>query len=217
VRGGPGWISSETYYIEARAEGTPERAVMMGPMLRALLEERFRLKTHRELEDVPMYAMIVAKGGLKLKPIDEKGCVSVDIARNLSRDQVLALDTSTTPVCGNFTSLGDRYKRRWSLGGTTLGRFANQTLSGVLDRHVMDNTGVPGSFNIQLEFGYDESIKEGVFGGRPVGPIATPPPDVDPAPSIFTALEQQLGLKLEKTRGPRQFIVIDSAERLSQH
>jgi uncharacterized protein (TIGR03435 family) len=216
VRGGPGWISSETYYIEAKAEGTPERTVMMGPMLRALLEERFKLKTHRELEDVPMYGMTVAKGGLKIKPIDEKGCVSVDIARNLSRDQMLALDTSSTPVCGNFTSLGDRYKRTWRLGGTTLAKFANQTLSGVLDRHVMDQTGVPGMFNIHLEFGYDESIKEGVFGGRPVGPILTPSSDVEPTPSIFTALEEQLGLKLEKTRGPREFIVIDSAERLSQ-
>ena len=65
---------------------------MMGPMLRALLEERFKLKTHRELEDVPMYGMTVAKGGLKIKPIDEKGCTSVDIARNLSRDEMLKLD-----------------------------------------------------------------------------------------------------------------------------
>ena len=80
----------------------------------------------------------------------------------------------------------------------------------------MDQTGVAGVFNIRLEFGYDDSIKQGVFGGRPAGPILEPPPDVEPAPSIFTALEEQLGLKLEKTRGPREFIVIDSAERLSQ-
>ena len=216
VRGGPGWIESDTYYIEARAEGTPERGVMMGPMLRALLEERFKLKTHRELEDVPMYSMTVAKGGLKIKPIDEKGCISADIARNLSRDEILGLDRSSTPVCGNFTSLGDRYKRTWALGGITLARFANQTLSGVLDRHVMDQTGVGGMFNIRLEFGYDDTIKQGVFGGRPVGPIPEPPADITPAPSIFTALEEQLGLKLEKSRGPRGFIVIDSAERLSQ-
>jgi uncharacterized protein (TIGR03435 family) len=163
-----------------------------------------------------MYAMTVAKGGLKIKPIDEKGCISVDIARNLPRDQMLALDRSSTPVCGNFTSLGNQYKRTWYLGGITLAKFANQTLSGVLDRHVMDKTGVTDVFNIHLEFGYDESIKQGVFGGRPVGPIATPPSDVEPAPTIFTALEEQLGLKLEKTRGPREFIVIDGAERLSQ-
>ena len=110
---------------------------------------------------------------------------------------MLALDRSSTPVCSNFTSLGDRYKRTWALGGITLARFANQTLSGVLDRHVMDQTGVAGVFNIRLEFGYDDSIKQGVFGGRPE-PLLERPPDVEPAPSIFTALEEQLGLKLEK-------------------
>src|SRR5262249_31712954 len=154
-------------------------------MLRALLEERFKLKTHRELEDVPMYTMTVAKGGLKIKPIGEKGCTSFDVAKNLSRDEMLALDRSSTPVCGNFTSLGNQYKRTWTLGGITLAKFANQTLSGVLDRHVMDKTGVTDMFNIHLEFGYDESIKQGVFGGRPVGPIPDPPADIEPAPSIF--------------------------------
>ena len=84
---------------------------------------------------------------------------------------MLALDRSSTPVCSNFTSLGDRYKRTWALGGITLARFANQTLSGVLDRHVMDQTGVAGVFKIRLEFGYDDSIKQGVFGGRPAGRI----------------------------------------------
>jgi bla regulator protein blaR1 len=83
----------------------------------------------------------------------------------------------------------------------------------VLDLHVIDKTGISGSFNIHLEFGYDESIRQGVFGGRPAGPI-TPPPDSDPVGSIYTALEEQLGLKLEKTKGPREFIVIDSAERI---
>jgi uncharacterized protein (TIGR03435 family) len=206
-------MQDETYYIEARAEGTPERTVMMGPMLRALLEDRFKLRTHRELEELPMYALTVAKGGLKIKPIGDDGCISFDKAQNLSRDELLAADMGAKPVCGNFTSLGDRWKRKWYLGGTTLDKFANQTLSSVLDRHVMDQTGVPGLFNIHLEFGYDDNIKQGVFGGRPAGPVEPPPPDVESAPSIFTALEQQLGLKLEKTRGPREFIVIDSAER----
>src|SRR4051812_29610267 len=63
LRGGPGWLRDETYYIEARTEGTPDRMVMLGPMLRALLEERFKLKTHRELENEPMYSLTVAKSG----------------------------------------------------------------------------------------------------------------------------------------------------------
>src|SRR5436309_3183769 len=76
VRGGPGWIHTEKFTIEAKAPGTPDRTVMMGPMLRALLEERFQLKTHRETEEAPMYALTVAKGGMKIKPIGPNGCTT---------------------------------------------------------------------------------------------------------------------------------------------
>ena len=74
----------------------------------------------------------------------------------------------------------------------------------------MDKTGIGGTFNIHLEFGLDESIRTGVFGGAGVG---TPPAGIEKGPSIFTALEEQLGLKLERTRGPRDFLVIDRAQR----
>ena len=94
-------------------------------------------------------------------------------------------------------------------------RFANQILSSVLDRYVLDKTEIPGEFNIHLEFGMDESIKQGVFGGRPPGPLQDPPPGVERGPSIFTALEEQLGLKLEKTKGSREYLVVDSAARPS--
>src|SRR5205823_2443658 len=91
-----------------------------------------------------------------------------------------------------FRSMGDGVNKNWSLGGETLSAFANSILSGVLDRHVMDKTGIPGTFNIHLEFALDESINTGVFGGgRAVDP---PPGGIEKAPSIFTALEQQLGL-----------------------
>jgi uncharacterized protein (TIGR03435 family) len=207
-------MRTDKFTIEATAEGTPDRTVMMGPMLRALLEDRFQLKLHRELEDGPLYALTVAKGGLKMQPIGEDGCTSFTVAQNLSRDEVLALDRGSKPICGNFTSLGDGANRNWYLGGESLTTFANQTLSGVLDRYVIDKTGVPGLFNIQLEFGLDESIRVGVFGGRGVNP---PPPDIPRGPSIFTALEEQLGLKLENTRGPRGFLVIDRVERPTEN
>ena len=73
-----------------------------------------------------------------------------------------------------------------------------------------DRTGVSGRFNIHLTFGLDESIRKGVFGGAGVGPA---PIDIERGPSIFTALEEQLGFKLEKIRGQRQFLVIDRVQR----
>jgi uncharacterized protein (TIGR03435 family) len=189
---------------------------MLGAMLRSLLEDRFKLKTHRELEEEPMYALTVAKGGLKIKPIGPDGCVSPDAARNLSDEDRSAANNGATPVCGNFRSAGNEWQREIALAGITLDRFANQTLSGILDRHVMDKTGVEGTFNIKLQFSFDDSIKEGVFGGRPRGPIQEPPPGESVAPLIVSALEQQLGLKLEKARGSRGFVVIDSVDHLRQ-
>ena len=68
VVGGPAWITSDFYEIDAKAEGPQGHAMMNGPMLQALLEDRFKLKIHRETRDVPVYALTVAAGGLKLEP-----------------------------------------------------------------------------------------------------------------------------------------------------
>jgi uncharacterized protein (TIGR03435 family) len=210
IRGGPGWMHAEKYTIEAKADGAATRETMMGPMLRTLLAERFHLQTHRGTEEAPMYALTVAKGGLKINPIAGDGCTDIEAARNLSREEVMALNNGPKPICGNYTAIGDGANRKWILGGETLTRFANETLSSVLDRFVLDQTGVSGRFNITLTFGLDESIRRGVFGGAPVGPIPT---DIERGPSIFTALEEQLGLKLERTKGRREFLVIDRVQR----
>jgi bla regulator protein blaR1 len=210
IRGGPGWIRAERFTIDAKAADAADRTVMMGPMLRALLEERFHLTTHRETEQAPMYALTVAKGGLKIKAIADNGCADAETVRNLSREDLVAMNNGPRPVCGSYTSVGDRANRTWKLGGITLARFASQILSSVLDRYVIDETGVRGLFNINLTFGLDESIRKGVFGGASVNP---PPPDAERGPSIFTSLEEQLGLKLEQTKGPRQFLVIDRVQR----
>jgi uncharacterized protein (TIGR03435 family) len=215
VRGGPGWVRSQMFSIAAKAEGVTDRAVMMGPMLRALLEERFRLKTHREVEELPMYVLVAAKGGLKIQPIEPGGCVAAAAVADLSPADTLALNRGAKPVCGNFTSLGDGVNANWSLGGTTLSRFANSILSGVLDHYVLDKTGAAGLFNIRLQFALDDSIRPDVFGGgRPIDP---PPSDIEKAPAIFGALEQQLGLNLEKTKGPHEYLVIDRVERPSEN
>ena len=151
-----------------------------------------------------------SKGGLKIRAIADDGCTAFEAAQDLSRDEIMTLNRGPKPICGNFTALGDGANRTWMLGGETLAKFANQTLSGVLDRFVIDKTGVGGRFNIKLTFGVDESIRKGVFGGAGVAP---PPPDIERGPSIFTALEEQLGLKLETTRGPREFLVVDRVAR----
>jgi uncharacterized protein (TIGR03435 family) len=73
IKGGPAWIYSDRYQLEAKAEGTPREEVMLGPMLQALLEDRFNLKIHRETREIPVYDLTVARGGLRMPPVQPGG------------------------------------------------------------------------------------------------------------------------------------------------
>ncbi len=187
IRGGPAWVHSlrDKYSIEATAAGATERTVLMGSMLQSLLEDRFHLKTHRDTEEVPLFALTVAKGGLKLKPMKDGDC---------DPNAAPGTDPSVgTPKCGNLMMMGGEGMTRWMFGGFDLSSLASQ-LSRTLGVHVVDKTGVKDKFVFRFEFRRDDAI------------------DSDSA-SVYTALEEQLGLKLEKTKGPRGFIVIDAIER----
>jgi uncharacterized protein (TIGR03435 family) len=200
VRGGPAWVHSnrDKFTIEATAVGATERTVLLGAMLRTLLEERFRLKIHRETEEVPMYALTVAKGGFKLKPIKEGEC---DPNRSDPPDP-----NAVIPPCGMLTMGGSESSTTWRFAGSKVSALAMR-LSAALRRYVLDQTGIEGDFMMHLKFQADENTPG----------LRSPDASADPsdAPSIFTALEEQLGLKLEKTKGPRGYLVIDHVERLS--
>jgi len=203
IRGGPEWVHSQRdkYAVEATAAGASDRFVLLGAMLRTLLEERFQLKVHRETEEVPMYALTVAKSGFKLQPMKDGEC---------NADRTAAYDPSPTkPLCGSVNTRPNGPNSVWTFGGFEIATLAGR-LSATLDRHVIDRTGVTGEFIMRLEFHPDENT-----------PRITWPPERDAdtsvpqAASIFTALDQQLGLKLEKTKAPTGFIVIDHVERPS--
>ncbi len=211
-KGGPEWIRYDKFTIEASAPGVTDRAILLGPMLRTLLEERFKLKLHRETQDATMYALTIAKEGLKIQPMPPGGCVE-------DRDQVFdaasaranaaAVNAGTAkPNCGGMTMMGSAGHSRWTIGGTTLPNFAH-TLSISMDHYVVDRTGYDADtrFNIHLEFAPDEHVP-GADKRNPRTEFA--PAD---APTIFAALEQQLGLKLEATKGPQAVLVIDHIER----
>jgi len=100
LEGGPSWIDSDRYQISAKAEGAVSRDVMNGPMLQALLEERFQLRIHRETREVPIYALTVAKSGLKLHPADGGSCTP----RNLTQP--------STPPRASVTTAAVRAMKR---------------------------------------------------------------------------------------------------------
>jgi bla regulator protein blaR1 len=203
VRGGPPWVRSERFNVEAKAARAVDRGTLVGPMLRALLEERFHVKTHRATEEAPLYALTVAKSGFKLKPIADDDCTPEEAVTDVPPGERFRIQTGPKPVCGSWSTRGDTVNRTHFIGGMTLEEFAHQLLSSAVDRFVIDSTGVGGRFNFHFTYGMDRGAAAGTAAGS----------DAERGPSIFTALEEQLGLKLERTKGPRQFLIVDSVQR----
>jgi bla regulator protein blaR1 len=191
MNGGPPWLHSAFYEINARAEGNPSVEMMFGPMMQELLEDRFQLKMHRQKIEGPVYFLTIARGGQKLHPFTEGSCTPY----------------STFPPPP--LQPGQKYCERIIGGippaveaqGATLDEFS-KTLRMLVDRPVIDKTGITGRFDIRVEFS-----REGTEpASDPTGP-----------PSIFTALQEQLGLRLESGKGPVDTLVIDHIQRPSEN
>jgi uncharacterized protein (TIGR03435 family) len=208
IEGGPGWIDSDRYQITAKAEGTPGQEAMRGPMLRALLEDRFKLKVHRVTRDVPVYALIAAKNGPKLKAFQEGTCVVLDLSKGP------ALPAKPIPICGFAMRKRNGANVTWEVHGGSLDDLA-RGLGEDLDRIVLNQSGIPGRFDFHLEFAPDQSTAG--LGAWLAGASPGNPADPSGGPSIFTAIQEQLGLKLESAKGPREFLVIDSVERPAEN
>jgi bla regulator protein blaR1 len=191
IEGGPAWIHSALYDIHAKAEGNPNEEVMQGPMLQALLEDRFELRTHRETREVPVYALTVAQGGSNLTPFQVGTCTKMPMKVPLP---ALASGQEYCKVRIGMRAVDAQGSIEAQ--GSTLAEFAHM-LTLVLDRPVIDKTRIAGTFDIHLEFA----------AGAASDPTGA---------SILTAI-QQLGLKLEPTKGLREFLVIDHAERPTEN
>jgi uncharacterized protein (TIGR03435 family) len=196
IKGGPAWIYSDRYQLEAKAEGTPREEVMLGPMLQTLLEDRFNLKIHRETREIPVYELTVARGGLKMKAVQPGGCTLFDVS----------LRPPPRPEQGvNYCRLniGRMEGRNWIVDtqAMSIDYFSKNVLMLYTDRPVVDKTGVGGLFDFRLEFAADEAAES----NEPAGV------------SLFTAIQQQLGLKLAAAKGSGYFVVIDSVERPSEN
>jgi uncharacterized protein (TIGR03435 family) len=205
IEGGPSWINSERYTVNAKAEGTPNLNIMRGPMLQRILENRFKLKVHWVPKEVSIYKLTVAKGGPKLKPFKEGSCIPpaspFDPPPSLAPGQRFCA-TSPQPAPAGLFGL--------HFEGRTIDDFVQTFLNGPfagLEREVSDKTGLTGKFDIELQY------------SRSLNPRQQNPPEAgDPAgPSIFTALQEQLGLKLESGKGTGYTLVVDSIERPSEN
>jgi len=196
--------------INAKAEGPQKQEMMRGPMMKALLEDRFKLKIRNLTREGVVYALTVAKSGAKLQEF--KGtCAPFPAVSPLAPGQ---------EICDSH---GERKANLMTMDirGLELDGFST-LLFGMTDRPVIDRTGIPGRYNFHLEFTPDETTPGMLERFRRLGDVdANSNPTVtasDPiGPSIFTALQQQLGLKLESAKGPREFLSIDHVEKPSQN
>jgi len=208
VRGGPSWVETDRFTIEARAEGTPDRKTMQGPMLRALIEDRFQLKMHRATEDQQIYVMTVAAGGLKITPVAPGACVELDPEKLFSGQSI-----GTGPFCGRlmskapFKALSAKIGKSPAASGTSLAGF----LSTVMDRPVLDQTGLDGRYDVAFDYTPDDTTPNWQSSFERAG-LSSAQPLPSSGPNIFKALEQ-IGLKLAPAKWPVEYIVIDHAVR----
>ena len=234
VRGGPDWVRSTLYTIEAVATGAADAQTMRGPMLRALLERRFGLKVHVETEQFQVPQLAVAPGGLKMKeatctisgpspaapPGDRAARAAMAARRNLDVvRQNLDAARRGAPISGFCGIAGamngpNQVIVMNGFGARELVVFLSSTLLGTA---LINRTGIPdtASFSFVLEFVPDDSLGREFLDQAARGDrqIASDPSTVPRAPAFVTALEEQLGLRLERVRMPREFIVIDQVAR----
>lgn len=177
ILGGPGWVSTDGYNIEAKTEGNPSFQQKL-EMLRPMLADRFQLKFHREMRQVASYSLVVAKGGPKLQTTAAGASGYIRPGKGLLEGQGV-----TMPTLAEF-------------------------LGGSLGQSVTDKTGISGAFDIRLEWTPTEGERNYNYDDRPIDPDGS---------SIFTAIQRQLGLKLEPSKGPVEVLVIDHIDRPSEN
>ena len=186
VVGGAAWLETTKYDLDALPEGEGQPSLeQMKTMLRKLLADRFKLTFHRDKKELSVYALVVGKTGSKLTKS--------------------AGDPNGPPGLF-FQGLGVLPARN-----ATMADFAGVMQAAVLDRPVVDQTGLPGRYDFMLKWTPDQTQ----FGG--LGVKVPPPSDDAAAPDLFTAIQQQLGLKLESVKAPVDVLVIDKVERPSEN
>jgi uncharacterized protein (TIGR03435 family) len=212
VSGGPGWIESDGYDITAQRDVDPRapenRAAFealwadLTLRLQVLLEDRCSLKVHLETKEMPVYALTIAKNGLKLEP---SSCEIVDLEHPAAAP---APGKPRPKYCGNSgTSRNglNMVMTGYGVGMSDLVRW----LSNATSRTVIDRTGYTAEFNAKVEWTPDAGMPPAGHDAMPSTPSDTT------GPTIFTALQEQLGLKLESTKGPVEVLVIDHVEKPS--
>ncbi len=185
VIGVPPWAGTDKFEIEGKpeGEGTPSQEQWKG-MLQKLMADRFKLSFHREKKELPVYALSVAKTGHKL--------------------------TKSGGDPNGLPGLFFRGLANLHVTNATMADFTNLMQSAVLDRPVVDQTGIEGRFDFDLNWTPDDSQFQSLV-------VRIPPPGENAPPPLYTAIQEQIGLKLDATKAPAEVLVIDRVEKASEN
>jgi uncharacterized protein (TIGR03435 family) len=198
ILGGPKWLDTTRFDVEAKMDDSTaerlqalphsERRIEQQAMVQRLLADRFKLAVHRETRELPVYSLVAAQKGPKLQP------------------------AKTTAEGSHTSSTGTRSGLQLTAEGVSLPQFADaltQRLFLELGRDVVDRTEIKGKFDVTLKWMPNSEIAQNQTNG--------PSASADDNPAIFTAIQEQLGLKLEPAKAPIEVIVIDHAEMPSDN
>jgi uncharacterized protein (TIGR03435 family) len=183
VTGGPSWLASERFDIVARppADVAADR---LPEMLQAMLADRFGMKAHREMREQPIYALVVVETGGRLGP---------KLVRSVNDCDAVEAEKRVTTECVGTIGIGAR-GGMLMLKGRPLSRLAG-TLGGVVGRVVVDETGRPGNYDLELRWSAGDTTAS------------------SDDPTVFTAVQEQLGLRLRSSTGRVEMLVIDAIDR----
>lgn len=207
ISGAPGWANSDRYDIDAKIEDSLTEKLQPLPLaqqveqfkllFRSLLADRFQLRVSYGTRELPVFALVVAKNGPKLTPTTLPPDDPANVRKRTPRFM-------RTPASGQLVAKGQPI-------AVLLGILSKE----VGGRIVLDETGLTGEYDFKLQW-TPESISQTITGD--VSPTASTATMADSsAPSIFTALQEQLGLKLESKKAPRDLIVIEHIEKPSEN
>ena len=193
ITGGPDWLGTDTWEVVAKLDQPVSgwadlpsriRSAIQAQRLQALLAQRFALRCHFETKDMPVYNLVLAKGGSKLQPTPADG------------------------KKGSFDWSGTRLGTHMTGTGVELANLVG-ALTQSLGRTVIDKTGLSGRFDFTLTYSPDPDPGSSVSAATAA--------DATTSPTIFTALQEQLGLRLEPAKGPVPVLIIDSIQKPSEN
>jgi uncharacterized protein (TIGR03435 family) len=226
--GGPSWIKTDQYDVDAKVDDSLAEKFAKAPhdkpyfrnpnqdvtyqiqlMMQSMLVERFNLKVHREMREGPVFALVVAKGGPKF--LHTKLPVLGPAVRNPGQPPPRLPPCTPGMMCVvRQASMSELAYIIWD--------FGEHGVVSEIGRPVIDQTGIKGDYYIQLQWAPE--FRPGTMlmmpnSGNP-GPGGAPPPESN-GPSFVTALQEQLGLKLEPTKGPVEYVVVDHVDRPTEN